>query len=51
MPNIIDDRGTGTGPDAPASSEQLARRRPIKRALPGDIVIEDCRTGTLAGLA
>jgi len=31
MTNIIDDRGTGTGPDAPASSEQLARQQAIRQ--------------------
>ncbi len=29
MPNVIDDRGTG--PDAQASSEQLAREQAIKQ--------------------
>ena len=31
MTNIIDDRGTGTGPEAPASSEQLARQQAIRQ--------------------
>ena len=32
MPNVIDDRGTSTGTDAPASNEQLARQQAISRS-------------------